>query len=227
MYPYTFRLSREPEWAGKASSTAFSLSENRPPSGLSACCLLLILGLICLNNTGCGSSSATKSSPGLTTRSPIETERKYDAPPLSDRELSGMLDEHTVPIATPGVTQKPDSTPVQEVPEAPTLTGTDRNPVPPPSPDSHPPGKTVVGYRVQVHSFHGRTAAIKAHKEVKMRVKELLVKVHLEKESSYYKIRVGDFTSKSDADRLARILKTRKGYPDAWVVKTSVYASGR
>jgi hypothetical protein len=84
-----------------------------------------------------------------------------------------------------------------------------------------------LGYRVQIHSIRGRVAAIEAQKQVKERVNELPIDVHIEEEFSYYKIRVGDFISKSDADRLARILKNQKGYPDAWVVKTKVYTSGR
>jgi len=106
------------------------------------------------------------------------------------------------------------------------LASTDRNQEEAPL-NSRPPGKMVSGYRVQIYSFRGRTPAIKAQRQVKDRVKELPIEVHLEKETAYYKIRVGDFTSKSDADRLARILKTQIGYRDAWVVKTRVYSSGR
>ena len=175
---------------------------------------------------GCGSSSAAKAPPVLTTRSPVETERKYDDPALSDRELSGMLDNSVKPISPHTATQTPVPTPSQEIPRAPVLASTDRNQEEAPL-NSRPPGKMVSGYRVQIYSFRGRTPAIKAQRQVKDRVKELPIEVHLEKEASYYKIRVGDFTSKSDADRLARILKTQIGYPDAWVVKTRVYSSGR
>ena len=175
---------------------------------------------------GCGSSSAAKASPVLTTRSPVETERKYDDPPLSDRELSGMLDNRVTPVSPHTATQTPVSAPSQEVPRTPVLTCTDRNQEEAPL-NSRPRGKMVSGYRVQIHSFRDRAAAIKAQRQVKDRVKEFPIEVHLEKETSYYKIRVGDFTSKSDADRLARILKAQKGYPDVWVVKTRVYTSGR
>ena len=115
--------------------------------------------------------------------------------------------------------------PAREAPVPSVLTGPDRTE--PALPDNRSLGKMIIGYRVQIHSFRGRTAAIEAQQQVRERVKELPIEVHLEEEASYYKVRVGDFTSRSDADRLARILKTQKGYPDVWVVKTRVYASGQ
>jgi cell division septation protein DedD len=223
MSPYQLRILRKSKRVGQAALAALS---NRPLSGLSAFCLLITVGLICINSMGCGSSSAAKASPVLTTRSPIETERKYDDPPLSDRELSGMLETQVTPIPANPPLHTPIPTPSQETSKTPVGTSTDRNSEPALT-DRRPPGNMVSGYRVQIHSFRGRASAIKAQRQVKDRVKEFRIEVHLEEEASYYKIRVGDFTSKSDADRLARILKTQKGYPDAWVVKTSVYASGR
>ena len=223
MSPCQLRILRKSKPVGQAASAVLS---NRPLSGLSAFCLLITVGLICINSLGCGASSAAKASPVLTTRSPVETERKYDDPPLSDRELAGMLDNRVAPVSPHTATQTPVSIPSQEVPRTPVLTSTDRNQEEAPL-NSRPPGKMVSGYRVQIHSFRGRAAAIKAQRQVKDRVKEFPIEVHLERETSYYKIRVGDFTSKSDADRLARILKSQKGYPDVWVVKTRVYTSGR
>lgn len=135
-----------------------------------------------------------------------------------------MLDDRAASMPAETAAQTP--APVPKAPVTPTSNTPSPEPAPAPA-ETRAPAKTVVGYRVQIHSFRGRTAAVQAEQEVKARVKDLPVEVYLEEESDLYKIRVGDFTTRSDADRLARILKTRKGYPDAWVVKTGVYASRR
>lgn len=220
MYPYKLRNLRESIRVGKAFSTLSGLFPESSASGLSAFFYLVIVGLICINSTGCGSSSTAKASPNWTTRSPIETESKFDDPPLSDRELSAMTTDPVTSAPTETQTPTPSS------PSTPVLSNTNPDPDSVPR-DTRPSRKIVLGYRVQIHSIRGRVAAIEAQKQVKERVKELPIDVHIEEEFSYYKIRVGDFISRSDADRLARILKNQKGYPDAWVVKTKVYTSGR
>ncbi len=90
--------------------------------------------------------------------------------------------------------------PVEPVSEASTPT-----PVPEP----------VWGYRVQLYSFTNRDSAEAALKQVERSLAEWSYGVYLNEESGSFKVRVGDFMEKADADRLRDSLRS-KGFPDAW-----------
>lgn len=81
----------------------------------------------------------------------------------------------------------------------------------------------VAGWRVQICAL---TDQVKA-REVLKHAEDVFerydnYKVYFTYDSPYYKVRIGDFTSRYLADRLLE-LATQNNFPDAWVVKTNVY----
>lgn len=150
---------------------------------------------VCL---ACGPPPAVKPSSGMS-RSSFEADRAYDDPPLTEAELAGMGGTQT--------NRRPAPTP-----DEPTIRS------------ETPSRKAVRGYRVQVHSFRDRKTADIARRQLQQQLEDLSgVRVHIEEEPSSYKIRVGDCLTKAEAEKLMRTLRTRKGYPDAWIVETLVY----
>jgi hypothetical protein len=53
------------------------------------------------------------------------------------------------------------------------------------------------------------------------------LQVYVEEEAPYYKVRIGDYLSRTKAEADLVILKTRKGYPDAWIAKTMIFSQDR
>jgi cell division septation protein DedD len=88
-------------------------------------------------------------------------------------------------------------------------------------PPGEAPARSSEGYRIQVYSLRDQNAAIRAQQEVREGLRDLQVGVYIEEEPPYYKIRVGDYPSKADAEAVIGLL--RKRYPDAWIVKTVIY----
>ncbi len=79
----------------------------------------------------------------------------------------------------------------------------------------------TLGYRVQLYSFTNREAAEAALKQVEQTLSEWSYSVYVDEESNSFKVRVGDFTEKSDADILRDWLRTR-GFVDAWTARTLI-----
>ena len=77
------------------------------------------------------------------------------------------------------------------------------------------------GYRVQLYSFTNRDAAEAALKQVERTLAEWSHGVYLNEESESFKVRVGDFMEKADADRLRDWLRS-KGFADAWTARTLI-----
>ncbi len=80
----------------------------------------------------------------------------------------------------------------------------------------------VPGWRVQVCALADESAA----RRLQQRAEDVFekyqsFKVYLAYDSPYYKVRIGDFTSRTEADRL-KTIAIQKGFPDAWVVRTNV-----
>ena len=94
------------------------------------------------------------------------------------------------------------------------LTGAPAEPAAVPSTPA-PVAEPVWGYRVQLYSFTNRDSAEAALKQVERTLAEWSYGVYLNEESGSFKVRVGDFTEKADADRLRDSLRS-KGFPDAW-----------
>jgi|GEM_PF-413350 len=81
----------------------------------------------------------------------------------------------------------------------------------------------ISGWRVQICAISNEKRA----REIWKQAENIFEKyenyhVYFTYDSPYYKVRVGDFTSRYNADRLLQIA-TENNFPDAWVVKTNVY----
>jgi len=81
-------------------------------------------------------------------------------------------------------------------------------------------GPGVPGYRVQIFASSTNEGAEKVAGEARFKFTE---RVYVEYVAPYYKVRVGDYKNRSDAEILRE--KARNlGYPDAWIVQTEVNA---
>lgn len=90
----------------------------------------------------------------------------------------------------------------------------------PPANPTTPTGTTVPGYRVQLFASATNDGANKIASEARFKFTE---QVYVEYEAPYYKVRVGDYKNRSDAEILREKAKNL-GYPDAWIVQTEVNA---
>ncbi|MCY3712411.1 MAG: SPOR domain-containing protein [Gemmatimonadetes bacterium] len=79
----------------------------------------------------------------------------------------------------------------------------------------------ILGYRVQLYSLTSREAAEAALQQVEQTLSEWSYGVYVEEESNSFKVRVGDFKDKADADILRDWLRTR-GFVDAWTASTPI-----
>lgn len=79
----------------------------------------------------------------------------------------------------------------------------------------------IPGYRVQLYSLTSREAAEAALRQVERTLAEWSYGVYVEEESNSFKVRVGDFKEKADADILRDWLRTR-GFVDAWTARTVI-----
>lgn len=74
------------------------------------------------------------------------------------------------------------------------------------------------GYRVQVYSDKDRGSA--KYIEAKLK-KDFKLGVYLVYDAPFYKVRIGDFTDRDEATQFGIEMKKR-GYRDAWVIKSAV-----
>ena len=79
----------------------------------------------------------------------------------------------------------------------------------------------TLGYRVQLFSFTRREAAEAALQQVERTLTEWSYGIYVDEESNGFKVRVGDFKEKADADILRDWLRNR-GFVDAWTVRTLI-----
>lgn len=101
-----------------------------------------------------------------------------------------------------------------------TLTGDPAEPASEPSAPV-PVAEPTWGYRVQLYSFTDRERAEAALQQVKRTLAEWSYGVYLVEESNSFKVRVGDFMEKDDADILRDWLRNR-GFVDAWTARTLI-----
>ncbi len=90
----------------------------------------------------------------------------------------------------------------------------------PSSPIQRDPEEMVQGYRVQLLISRDEELATEAKKRAIFQFPE--VDVYLVFETPYYKIRIGDCLTEKEAEQLTNEA-IRKGYDDAWRVRTKVY----
>jgi hypothetical protein len=79
---------------------------------------------------------------------------------------------------------------------------------------------TVQGYRVQLAATTDENRARDLKKEAMLKLKE---KIYLIFESPNYKVRVGDCRTFDEAKLLKQEI-VNSGFPEAWIVKSNVYA---
>jgi hypothetical protein len=80
--------------------------------------------------------------------------------------------------------------------------------------------ETIQGYRVQLAATTDENRARDLKKEAMLKLKE---KIYLIFESPNYKVRVGDCKSFDEAKLLKQEI-VNSGFPEAWIVKSTVYA---
>ncbi|HUP01666.1 MAG TPA: SPOR domain-containing protein [Gemmatimonadota bacterium] len=82
-------------------------------------------------------------------------------------------------------------------------------------------GARIAGWRVQVFAARDRPAAAEVAGPLQERLPGETV--HIEWQDGWYKVRVGDFPSREEAERLRGVL-VGLGFTEAWAVQTAVRA---
>ena len=77
----------------------------------------------------------------------------------------------------------------------------------------------VPGFRIQIGSMTNQEDASEIEREAMLQFED--ANVYLEFETPYYKIRVGDFEHRHDAEALQK-KAVGLGYGDAWIVRTTI-----
>ncbi|RME00906.1 MAG: SPOR domain-containing protein, partial [Calditrichaeota bacterium] len=86
------------------------------------------------------------------------------------------------------------------------------------SPTDTSAAKTMLGYRVQILQTEDAEEARMVQKDA---ILALDADVYLIYDNPYYKVRVGDFASRYEAETfLEKVVK--KGYSSAWIVRTRI-----
>lgn len=84
--------------------------------------------------------------------------------------------------------------------------------------------RLVDGFRVQLFATKDIESATIAKKEAEFAFAEDSVNIYIEFDSPYYKLRIGDCTTREAAEKLREIARS-KGYPSAWIVRTKVWSN--
>ncbi len=85
-----------------------------------------------------------------------------------------------------------------------------------------PDNEKVDGFRVQIFSTKNLENATQAKAIAEEQFATLNLHCYLEFDSPYYKVRVGDFKTREEAEHYRDIIRSM-GYPNAWIVKTKVF----
>ena len=87
--------------------------------------------------------------------------------------------------------------------------------------DAPPAGKKIVpeGYRIQVLALTSMEAARAKKSAIESK---LQLDVYIDFDKPYYKMYVGNYTNRKDAEKALNMIK-ESGYPDAWIVKSKVF----
>ncbi len=78
---------------------------------------------------------------------------------------------------------------------------------------------SVPGYRIQIFSSSSFTRSNELYQTVRMEILE--EHVYLVYDAPFYKIRVGNYLDRDDAEDFR--LELRRNYPDSWIVRTEVF----
>lgn len=99
-----------------------------------------------------------------------------------------------------------------------TLDTTTKTPV---VPSQTKPLKKTSGYRVQIFSFSDRSRAELAFNDAKLRLNMPVYLEEIPGDITPYKIRVGNFQTRDEAERYRDFLR-QNGYPDAFLVQCEI-----
>jgi cell division protein FtsN len=137
--------------------------------------------------------------------------------PEADRPSSWAEEGTLVGYVTPDGDFHTDSVPADSgrIDRRTVVTGTVRRA----SPVADP---STAGYRVQVFAAQDRATAeaVAARLEGRLNGQP----VYVERQDPWYKVRVGDFATREEADRLRKRL-VEMGYPEAWTTRATIRPS--
>jgi septal ring-binding cell division protein DamX len=125
-------------------------------------------------------------------------------------------EEEVVVIGEEEETTKPSETPTVEEGE---VTLEEATPTPPTEVKETAPSKPLYGYRVQILATSNKEKADMFAKEAQARFKDQ--KVYVEFISPYYKVRIGDFLTREEAEAFRAKAKSL-GYFDAFIVESPI-----
>jgi len=165
--------------------------------------MFLIFVVLMSSFLGCASSKKEKVTPGVP-----ETSGRLDESfdPLSLEEEDDLAFKTTQPQA---VRETPVYLPLEEP-------GNQENiPV---------VNREMEGFRIQLLSTKDLESATRAKAIAMEQFEDVRVKFYLEFDSPYYKVRLGDFQSREEAEDVREIVRSR-GYPKAWIVKSKVWSN--
>lgn len=84
--------------------------------------------------------------------------------------------------------------------------------------------KLIDGFRVQLFATKDIESATIAKKEAEFVFTGDSLNIYVEFDSPYYKLRIGDFQERDDAEAFREVAH-EKGYPSSWIVKTKVWSN--
>jgi hypothetical protein len=82
----------------------------------------------------------------------------------------------------------------------------------------------IDGFRIQLLSTKDLENASRAKAIAMEQFTDVQVKFYLEFDSPYYKIRLGDFHTRKEAEEIREIVRSQ-GYPKAWIVKSKIWSN--
>lgn len=90
-------------------------------------------------------------------------------------------------------------------------------------PENLPQNKLVDGFRIQIISTKSLENATRAKQIASEQFSDLNLRFYLDFDSPYYKVRIGDFQTRKEAQKVRDIVRLR-GYPKAWTVPARVWS---
>jgi hypothetical protein len=87
-----------------------------------------------------------------------------------------------------------------------------------------PMNELIEGFRVQLLSTKDLENATRAKSIAMEQFSDVRVKFYLEFDSPYYKVRLGDFKTREEAEYTRELVRSR-GYPKAWIVKSKIWSN--
>ena len=80
------------------------------------------------------------------------------------------------------------------------------------------------GFRIQLLSTKDLENATRAKAIAVEQFNDVKVKFYLEFDSPNYKVRLGDFRTREEAEEIREIVRSM-GYPKAWIVKSKIWSN--